>query len=207
MTRALLTGGVVAGPLYMIVYLVQAFTRSGFDITRHPSSVLSNGDLGWIQVANFLASGALAIAGAVGMRQALRSGPGNTWGPILIGLSGLGLLLGAIFTADPMDGFPPGTPLGPPTTITTMGLLHFVAALVGFGGWIAACFVFTRRFAALGQPAWAAFSAATGALLLAAFLGTASNTTPLIALVAGVTLVWAWVSATSAKLIGEVSTT
>src|SRR5262249_7847804 len=54
MTRALLACGVLAGPLYMAIYLGQALTRPGFDITRHPASVLSNGDLGWIQVANFL---------------------------------------------------------------------------------------------------------------------------------------------------------
>ena len=32
-TRALLICGVVAGPLYTIVGLIQAFTRPGFDIT------------------------------------------------------------------------------------------------------------------------------------------------------------------------------
>jgi hypothetical protein len=136
MTRALLACGVIAGPLYMAVYLGQAFTRPGFDIRRHPASVLSNGDLGWIQVANFLVCGSLVIMTAIGMRQAMRTGRGSTWGPILIGLFGVGMILAAIFTADPVDGFPPGTPLGPPTTITTTGLLHFVTALAGFSCWI-----------------------------------------------------------------------
>ena len=157
MTRTLLACGVLAGPLYMAVYLVQALTRPGFDITRHPASVLSNGDLGWIQVANFLVCGGLVMAAAIGMRRALRTGKGRTWGPILIGLVGVGMILAAIFTADPVDGFPPGTPLGPPTTITTIGLLHFVTALVGFSAWIAATFVFARRFAKLRQPGWATF--------------------------------------------------
>ena len=202
-TRALLAGGVVAGPLYMLVYLAQAFTRPGFDVARHPASVLSNGDLGWIQVANFLLCGALSIGAAIGMRRVLRTGRGSTWGPILIGLSGVGMILGAVFTADPVDGFPLGTPLGPPTTISTIGLLHFVAGLVGFGGWIAASFVFARRFAALGQTGWALFSRATGALFLAAFLLTAAAAVPVMALVGAVALAWAWVSATSAKLMGE----
>jgi hypothetical protein len=203
MTRALLTCGVLAGALYMAVYLGQAFTRPGFDITRHPASVLSNGDLGWIQVTNFLVCGGLSIAAAIGMRRALRSGRGSTWGPILIGLSGVGMILAAIFTADPVDGFPPGTPLGPPTTISTTGLLHFVSGLVGFGGWIAASFVFARRFAALGQPVWAIFSAATGAAFLVAFLGTAAAAVPVMGLVVAVALAWAWVSATSAKVLAE----
>ena len=70
-TKSLLTAGAIAGPVYLIVGLAQAFTRPGFDITRHALSLLSNGDLGWIQVTNFLVSGLLVIAGAIGMRRAL----------------------------------------------------------------------------------------------------------------------------------------
>jgi Protein of unknown function (DUF998) len=202
MTRTLLACGVLAGPLYMAVYLGQALTRPGFDITRHPASVLSNGDLGWIQVANFLVCGGLVIAAAIGMRRALRTGRGRTWGPILIGLVGVGMILAAIFTADPVDGFPPGTPLGPPTTITRIGLLHFVSSLVGFSAWIAATFVFARRFAALGRPGWAIFSTATGALLLM-FLGSALAAVPVTGLVIAIALAWAWLSAISAKLLVE----
>ena len=58
--------------------------RSGFDITKHPLSLLSLGDAGWIQVANFVATGVLAIACAVGLRQALHLTPGETSGPLLI---------------------------------------------------------------------------------------------------------------------------
>src|SRR5215212_2364542 len=50
MTKILLACGVIAGPVYLIVGLAQAFTRSRFDITRHDLSLLSNGDLGWIQL-------------------------------------------------------------------------------------------------------------------------------------------------------------
>jgi Protein of unknown function (DUF998) len=201
MTRTLLACGVLAGPL--AVYLGQAFTRSGFDITRHTASVLSNGDLGWIQVANFLVCGGLVIAAAIGMRRALRTGRGRTWGPILIGLVGFGMILAAIFTADPVDGFPPGTPLGPPTTITRNGLLHFVTGLVGFSAWIAATFVFSRRFAASGRPGWVIFSTATGALFLLTFLGSALAAVPVMRLVIAITLAWVWLSATSAKLLAE----
>ncbi len=55
--RTLLACGVVAGPLYLIVGLTQALTRPGFDITRHDLSLLSNGDLGWVQISNFVLSG------------------------------------------------------------------------------------------------------------------------------------------------------
>jgi len=150
MTKALLTCGILAGPLYIAVYLAQAFTRAGFDITRHPASVLSNGDLGWIQVANFVVTATLTIVAAIGMRRALRGGRGGTWAPILIGLFGLSMLLAAVFTADPIDGFPPGTLLGPPTTFSTTGLLHFLSGLIGFLCWIAASFVAALNGAGLG---------------------------------------------------------
>src|SRR5690242_3792750 len=95
-TKWLLTAGALAGPFYLIVGLAQALTRPGFDITRHALSLLSNGDLGWIQVSNFLISGLLVITGAFGMRRALE-GSGITWGPLLVGVYGLSLLGAGIF--------------------------------------------------------------------------------------------------------------
>ena len=69
LTRKLLICGALAGPIYIIVGLIQVFIRKGFDPTRHPLSVMSNGESGWIQIANFIASGLLVIACAVGMRR------------------------------------------------------------------------------------------------------------------------------------------
>ena len=80
-TRTLLACGVVAGPLFLAGSLVQAFTREGYDLGRHPISLLSLGDLGWLQVTNFVVTGALYGACAVGLRRALRPGSGGTWGP------------------------------------------------------------------------------------------------------------------------------
>ena len=84
LTRSLLGYGVLAGPFYVTVSLTQAFTREGFDLTRHAWSLLSNGGLGWIQIANFLLTGAMVLAAAVGLRRALVSGRGAVWVPRLI---------------------------------------------------------------------------------------------------------------------------
>ena len=65
-TRVLVTAGVVAGPLFVLVGLVQVLTREGFDLTRHPLSLLALGDLGWIQIANFIVAGVLMLAFALG---------------------------------------------------------------------------------------------------------------------------------------------
>jgi len=66
-TRALLTCGIVAGPLYIVMVVLQMLTRDGFDISRHPASMLSNGDQGWIQIATFAVSGLLFVAYAIGI--------------------------------------------------------------------------------------------------------------------------------------------
>ena len=201
LTRALLIAGIAAGPLYVGLGLLQMLIRDGFDIRYHALSLLANGDLGWIQVANFLFSGLLTIAGALGLRRALAAGRGRTWGPLLVGVYGLGLLGAAVFTADPALGFPPGTPAGAPTAISTFGLLHFVVGGLGFLSLIAATFIFARRFAGQGQRAWAAYSAATGVIFFAGFFGIASGGGQVwlnLAFAAAVVIAWAWISAVSA---------
>jgi hypothetical protein len=205
LTRLLLAGTVIAGPLYMGVSLAQALTREGFDMTRHPASILSNGDLGWIQVTNFLLTGLLVIAGAVGMWRAQRVG-GSTWGPLLIGLYGLGMIGGGIFRADPAAGFPVGTPAAA-NTITTTGLLHFICGGIGFLGLIAACFLFARKFGKRGERGWALYSALTGVIFFAAFVGIASgagNPVTVVGFWIAVTIAWVWISALSLRLRREV---
>jgi hypothetical protein len=47
-TRTLLACGVAAGPLFTGVSLLQVLARDGFDLGRHPLSLLSLGDAGWV---------------------------------------------------------------------------------------------------------------------------------------------------------------
>jgi Protein of unknown function (DUF998) len=208
-TKALLAGGVVAGPLYLVVALGQALTRPGFDLLRHDVSLLSNGSLGWIQIANFWVSGLLVIAGAIGMWQALRPGTGKLWGPLLVGVYGLGLLGAGTFAADPAAGFPPGTP-EVVTTISTNGLLHFVCGGLGFLSLIAGCFVFARRFAKAGERNWAIYSVVTGVIFFIGFAGIASGSGQswsVIGLWIGVIVVWAWITIISVRLMNQLSAT
>lgn len=194
-TRALLTGGVVAGLLYVAVWLVQAFTRDGFDITRHPASLLANGGPGWIQTANFIVSGLLSIAAAVGLRRTL-TGRGRTWAPRLLAAYGAGLLLAAAFPADPAAGFPVGTPADY-AEISTRGMGHFVAGGIGFSGLIAVCLVVAAHYRALGRRALARFSTITGILFFAAFAGLsagAGSRPTIIAFDLAVTLAWIWLT-------------
>jgi hypothetical protein len=197
-TRTQLALGAAAGPLYVIVGLAQILTREGFDWTRHALSLMSNGPWGWVQVANFLLSGLLVLAGAIGLKRGLAIGRGRTAGPLFVAIYGLGLIGAAFFSADPALGFPPGTPDGPPAVITTHGLLHFVSGGIGFLGLIAACFVLAARFRGEGRSSWMWFSLATGVLFFAGFAGIASGAqsrTLVIAFYLAVLLAWTWLSA------------
>jgi hypothetical membrane protein len=202
-TRSLLLGGVLAGPLYIIVGLIQVLIRPGFDIRRHALSLMSNGDLGWIQIGNFVITGCLVIGAAVGIRRVQSLGRAGTWAALLLGVYGLGLIGAGLFVADPMDGFPIGTPLGPPVETTWHGPLHFMAGGIGFFALVAACLVLARRFVTLHRPGWALFSFATGVGFFAAFAGIASGSKhPAIIPIftAAVILTWWWLSALSALL-------
>lgn len=202
-TRALLACGAAAGPVYIVVGLAQALTREGFDLSRHALSLLANGDFGWIQIANLVISGILTIAGAAGIRRALLQGRGRAWGPRLLAVYGLSLVAAGVLVADPALGFPLGTPDGPPVEVTWQGIGHFVAGGIGFLALIVACFVFARRFAALGRRGWAVWSAATGVIFFAAFAGISSgNQAPAINMAFGVAVVaaWTWITALCVRL-------
>jgi Protein of unknown function (DUF998) len=164
-TAQLLTAGIVAGPLFLVLWALQAFTRDGFDPGRHPISLLSLGQLGWIQIANFVVTGALFVACAVGLRRVLHPGRAGTWGPRLVGALGAGLIVAGVFVTDAGAGFPAGAPAGAPE-MSWHGALHEVGYLVVLLSWTAACLVFRGRFAALGQRGWARACVATVAVFL-----------------------------------------
>jgi Protein of unknown function (DUF998) len=207
-TRSLLGYGVIAGPIYVVSVLAQGLTRRGFDLLRDDASLLSNGSLGWIQILTFVACGAIVVAFAVGVARALATGRASTWGPRLIGLYGLGLIGAGLFVADPMNGFPPGTAAGRPEVVSVHGMLHIVAAGVGFLGLVAACLVIAARFARIGRRRWALYSRVTGILFLAGFLGIASGSgSPAVVLGfwVAILLAWSWLAALGMFLYREVS--
>lgn len=201
-TKSLLGYGVLAGPVYVITSVAQGLTREGFDFTRHAWSLLSNGSLGWIQVANFALTGLMVLAFAVGLRRALNPGRGATWAPILVGAFGAGLLGGGIFKADPSGGFPVGAPeVG---TMTASGMMHLTLGGIGFLGLIAGCMVLASRFKAEQNQRLAWASRITGVLFLAAFVGISSGPDPspavVLGFVAAVIIVFTWMAAVAVHL-------
>src|SRR6266566_8303282 len=165
LTRALLACGVLIAPVFMGVGILQILTRPGFDIKHLAISSLSLGDLGWIQIANFEVTGLLALACAMGLRRALRGGRGGTWGPVLMGVLGVGTIVSGIFHPDPAFGFPPGAPAGMPATMSTHATIHTIAAMASFASMTTACFVLGRAFASAGRGRWAIYCVTSGILV------------------------------------------
>jgi hypothetical protein len=176
-------------------------TRSGFDIRRHAISTLSLGDLGWIQIANFAATGLLVLACAVGMRRSLRGGRAGTWAPILVGVYGVCLLVGALFRPDPGLGFPPGAPDSMPTTMSPHAAVHMFGFAGAFGAIVAACLVLRRRFVQLGQTGWARYSVVT-AVVTPVLVVAGSSTRVWVGVIFAIAgaLAFGWVSAVAVRL-------
>lgn len=166
-TEFLLLCGVIGPLLFILVFLIEGATRPGYSAWRTDVSYLALSNHGWEQITNFLVCGSLCIAFAVGLRRLWRTGRASVWGPLLIGLFGLGLLIAGVCVADPGGGYPPGAPInGSPQT--WHGWVHGINGAVLFNVVLpAACFVLARRFAADPQNRrWAMYSWMTGALII-----------------------------------------
>lgn len=171
--RGLLCCGVAAGPLFVGTFSLAGARRPGYEPLRHPVSSLSLGPGGWVQAANFAATGMLYLAGAAGLSRAPDSSGDGRLGPGIFAATGIGLLGAAAFRTDPVSGYPRGTP-DAPVESTATGALHNIAAVPVFLGIPAGAFAFARRFRGSGEAAWSLYSAATGtAMLVAASLAGA----------------------------------
>jgi hypothetical protein len=199
-TRAwpLLRWGVVAGPFYLTVGLAQALSREGFDLARHSLSVLANGPGGWVQTANFALTGLMVLAAASGFARALApKARAMTWS--LAGY-GLAMIAASIFRADPIDGFPPGTPEGMPASISTMGLMHFAAGGLGFlclavSGFAAAWTLRRRRATSL-----ALLSLLSGLAVALGFFSGMVFPPGILGIWIAVVVGWVWIAVLSLRL-------
>jgi hypothetical protein len=170
-SRHLLEAAAVAGPLFIGAALVQGAVRPGYDPMRHPVSSLAIGRGGWVQRANFVITGSLYLAGSKGLASAAR-GPGNpetSAGPILISTVGLGLIGAAIFTTDPISGYPPGSP---PTQdpLSMPARLHNLASTPVFLCLPAAAAVYAHAFSRAGERGWMAVSLGAAVAQLGTFV-------------------------------------
>ncbi|MEU7031974.1 DUF998 domain-containing protein [Streptomyces sp. NPDC046275] len=193
--RSGVTGVVVAGPLFLAAGLAQGLARDGFDFTRNAISQLALGEAGWIQTASFVLTGALLLAGAAGLRRALRGGPGGAWGPALVGVFGASFWVAGAFPADPGAGFPAGAPEA--TVMSGHGAVHMFGGMAGYLALCAAFFVLARPLAARGLRGWAVASRIVPVVVLAGFMASAAS---VLAFTVGAGLGLLWLSVVTALL-------
>lgn len=168
-TRLLIVCGAIGPLLFIVVFLIEGAIRPGYSAWHNFVSDLSQSNQGWVQIASFLICGVFVLCFALGLRQMFRSGKGAVWGPLLLGLFGLLLIIAGLFVTDPSLGYyPPGTSSA---TQTLHGTIHGTNAPLVFGALTIAIFVLTRRFAS--DPAWrgwALYSLITGIICIVTFI-------------------------------------
>lgn len=199
--RILLTCGAIGAPLFVVILLIEGSTRAHYSPLRHPVSSLSIGECGWVQMTNFVVTGTLMIAFGIGLFPAIRREGGGIWVPLLIGLFGTGLIGAGIFVADPISGFPPGSPMLVEIR-STNGRLHDVFGIPVFLGLPVACGVLAYRFARTRRKGWAVYTIGTAAAFMVCFflagLGFDQNPTlmPIGGLLQRLTIIigWTWLT-------------
>jgi len=197
--RTLVTGGAIAGPVFVLTAGVQSVSRDGFDLTRQPISLLSLGDAGWVQITNFILAGVLMLGFAVGAARALRGGPSRRWAPWLFGVFGTGLVIGGAFTADPALGFPVGAPEGIPETMSFHALVHAVAPPLAFTSLVIGMFVVAHRLAWEGRRRAAVWTRVAAVVCFALSVPVGPGFS--VRLFLAVALGFAWITAYAVSLL------
>ena len=207
-TRRLLRCGVAAGPVFVAVFVLEGALREGYRPLRHPVSSLALGPRGWIQTGNFAAAGTMFLAAAAGLARAGDRAASSRAAPALIGAAGAGLIGSAVFTTDPVSGYPPGTP-NALTRPSRRGIAHNLAAVPVFFGLPAAALISSCRAWRTGQRGFALYSASTAVTMPAAMALAAAGFGQSPRLVrfgglfqrASIITGVAWVSAVSARAL------
>jgi hypothetical protein len=165
LTKALLRGGVAAGPLSVAIFTLDGATRRDYHPTRHPVSALALGSRGWVQQTNFQLTGNLCLAAAGGLLMA--GGRRRAAEAALVAAAGTGLIAAQAFPTDPVPGYPPDGPDPLPARLSKTGALHLGAAVLFFVGLPLAMISAARRAADVGERLWAAGSRAGAAVMWA----------------------------------------
>jgi len=159
---ALLAWAGIIGPvLFTATFLAQeAFRIEEYSPLAEPVSALEAGPNGWIQQVNFIVFGVLTMAFAVGLHLGVRPTRRGIAGPAALFVSGIGLLLAAIF---PLREDAAGVTYDPGG--------HFVAGVVFFLTSAVGLIAVSRRLAR--DPRWrslATYTLTAGAVALAGFV-------------------------------------
>jgi hypothetical protein len=140
----------------------------------------------------------MVLAAAVGFSRV--PGPRSRSVTYFLGAFGLAMIVAAVFPADPVDGFPPGTPKGPPNSITTTGLVHFASGALGFLSLVISCFLAAWALRRRRLSSLSLFSLVSGLAILVGFFGTFVLPVGIMGIWFAVVMGWLWLAILSLRL-------
>jgi hypothetical protein len=124
------------------------------------------------------------------------------WAGGLAGGYGVCLVISGLLPPDPMDGFPPGTPAGMPTTMSASGAAHMVFGMIAPLLFTAAMFVVAGWWKRRGDRGWAVYSRVSGIVLVVGFFSGAfmpSVELGVLTFWIAVVAAWAWLALTAVR--------
>ncbi|MFF2031566.1 DUF998 domain-containing protein [Arthrobacter sp. NPDC058192] len=149
--------GMVGTVLFVSVFTVYGWLCRGYSPTSMFVSELSLGPYGWVQMLNFVLTGALVVIFGRGLAAHFGTGPKSQAGPVLLQCMGVSLVVSGLFATDPSAMF---------DQASVHGVVHGIFGAVFFTLAPVSCFVFYRRFCS--DRAWrplAGWTLAAGIIL------------------------------------------
>jgi hypothetical membrane protein len=183
-TRRLALAGVIAPPFFVIVFLVLGFIKPGYDPVTRFVSEGEIGELGWIQIFNFLVLGLATVIFALGLWRGFGDRVSGRIGSALVGVTGVTTIGAGVFVADSGRRI-----------ITTHGELHVAVSAISFLLLGIACFFFAKRF--WNERRFAIYSIVTGII---AALGPPPTPAPGITQRVTIVIVLTWMTILGLRL-------
>ena len=136
--------GMLGSALFVTVFTLEGWLRSGYDARSTFISELSIGPRGWVQIINFVILGALFLVFTWGVAAEFREGKASKAGPILLAIIGFSFLVSGPLVTD--------LAATPRDQMSLHGILHGIFGALVFSLSPVSCFVFWRRFRE--DPQW-----------------------------------------------------